>query len=60
MMENDFEKIEIMIVRHFGALADSIHRKLDLLIEGQRMLLEQLEGWRTDLAQSIRNASNRS
>jgi hypothetical protein len=49
-----------MIVRHFGALADSIHRKLDLLIEGQRMLLEQLEGWRTDLAQSIRNASNRS
>jgi hypothetical protein len=59
-MENDFEKIESMIVRHFGALADSIHRKLDLLIEGQRMLLEQLEGWRTDLAQSIRNASNRS
>jgi hypothetical protein len=51
--------IEKMIVRHFGAHADSIHHKLDLIIEDQRMLLEQLEGRREDLAQRIRNASKK-
>ena len=60
MTENDFEKIERIIVHNVGAFADSIQHKLGLILEGQRMLLEQLEGWRTDLAQSIRNASNRS
>ena len=54
MTENDFEEIESMIVRHFGALADSIHHKLDLLIEGQRMLSEQLDRWRADLESSHR------
>ena len=52
--ENDLEKIESMIARHLGTFADAIHCKLNLVLEGQQMLSEQLDRWRTDVAQSIR------
>ena len=54
MTENDFEKIESIIVRHVGAFADSIQHKLGLILEGQRMLSEQLDRWRADLESSNR------
>ena len=54
MTENDFEKIESIIVRHVGAFADSIQHKLGLILEGQRMLSEQLDRWRVDLESSNR------
>jgi hypothetical protein len=53
MTENDFEKIESIIVRHVGAFADSIQHKLGLILEGQRMLSEKIDRTNTDLAQRI-------
>jgi len=43
MNEDDFEKIESMIARHVGAFADSIHHKLDLVVEGHQMLSEKID-----------------
>jgi len=54
MTEKDFEKIDSMIARRVGTFADSIQHKLDLVVEGQRMLSEQLNGWRADLESSNR------
>jgi hypothetical protein len=54
MTEKDFEKIDSMIARRVGTFADSIQHKLGLILEEQRMLSEQLNGWRADLESSNR------
>jgi hypothetical protein len=43
MSENDLGKIESMIFRHVGAFADSIQHKLDLVVEGHKMLSEKID-----------------
>ena len=43
MNENDFEKIDGIIVRHVGVFADSIQHKLDIVVEGHQMLSEKID-----------------
>jgi hypothetical protein len=46
MMENDLEKIDGMIARRAGNFADSIQRKLALVVEGRQMLSETINRMR--------------
>ena len=43
MEKNDFEKIDSMIARHVGTFSDSIQHKLDLVVEGHKMLSEKID-----------------
>jgi hypothetical protein len=53
MTDKDHESIDSMIARHVGTFADSIQHNLDLIAEGQQMLLENIDRAKTDLAQRI-------
>ncbi len=43
MNENDLQKIEQMLQHHIGIMSESIHHKLDIVVEGQHMLLEKMD-----------------
>jgi hypothetical protein len=53
MTEKDMEKIDGMIARRIGVFAESIQHKLDLVVEGQQMLSEKVDRWRTELEDRI-------
>ncbi|MCM2358011.1 MAG: hypothetical protein NDI77_07675 [Geobacteraceae bacterium] len=43
MNEDDFNKIEGMLSRHIGAMAEDFQHKLDIVVEGQQMLAERMD-----------------
>jgi hypothetical protein len=53
MTEKDLEKIDGMIARRVGTFADAIQHKLDLVVEGQKMLSEKIDRVKKDLEFSI-------
>ena len=42
MTEDDFSKIENMLSRHIGAMAEDFQHKLNIVVEGQQMLAERM------------------
>ena len=53
MTEKDSENLDSKIARHVGTFADSIQRKLDLIVEGQQMLSEKIDRGMAGLEQRI-------
>jgi predicted nuclease with TOPRIM domain len=59
MTEEDFQRIENMIARHVGVREEGVLQKLDLLAEGQQMLVERMDRMETDLRGDINKLDTR-
>lgn len=53
MTEEDLGKIDGMIARHIGVFAESVQHKLDLIVEGQLMMMENMDRRMTGLETRI-------
>ena len=54
MTEEDFMRIETLLVSQLGGVEESIQHKLDLVVEGQQLLSERMDRLETDLREDIR------
>jgi hypothetical protein len=43
MTEDDLKKIEGMLSFHFGVMSADFQKKIDLVVEGQQMLVERMD-----------------
>ncbi len=59
MKEEDFQKIDSMLARHIGGLAESVNHRLDDLIHGQHALLRKLDLMEIDLCQRLERIAHK-